>query len=159
MSPARGGRGGGVRTSTVLDTTGADELLQGRLRALADTRPALRGVADVIRDEYREQYEAGDGWAALSSRYAQRKRARGRGSRVLVDSGLLAASLTRKGVRFAKETVGRDVVEVRSTNPVGNLLRNGTSRMPARDPSKIDRRAVSRRARDVLLGHLAAGGV
>jgi hypothetical protein len=147
-----------IRTSTVLDVTGADALLQRRLRALEDTRPALRGVAAVIRVEYREQYRSGDGWPALTARYAARKAKRGGGSRVLVDGGALEASLTRTGVRYAKEKVGRDFVEVRSTDPVGNLLTNGTKSMVARDPSRISRRGVARRSREVLLTHLASGG-
>lgn len=151
MSPA-------IRTSTVLDTTGGDALLHRRLRALNDVRPALRGIADVIRSEYRQQFRSGDGWAALSAGYAARKARRGGSARKLVDRGLLEASLTRVGVRYAREVVGTDVVEVRSTDPVGNLLGRGTRSMPARDPSKIDRREVSRRARQTLLIHLAAGG-
>lgn len=152
MSPNR------IRTSTVVDTSAGTALLRRRIAALDDPRPALRAVADVIRSQYREQYATGDGWERLSARYAARKAARGGGSRINVDRGLLEASLTRTGVRYAKETVTREVVEVRSTDPVGNLLTRGTRRMPARDPSRIDLAAVSRRSREALLAYLATAG-
>jgi hypothetical protein len=142
----------------VLDTAGADKVLRARLARLDDTRPALRSVADVIRSEFRDQYASGQGWPALSAGYARRKARQGRGTRTNVYTGTLEASLTRTGVRYAAETVTREVVEVRSKDPVGNLLTRGTSRMPARDPARIDVRQVARRSREVLLIHLAAGG-
>ena len=114
-----------------LDETVA--LLDGMVSRTSDLRPAWRGIAQDMRQRERELFEAGGRglWAPLKASTVRRKGGQGR---LLVDTGGLLASLTRRGDQYAVEDITETSLVFGTRNPVSNLLRRGVRGAVSRDP-------------------------
>lgn len=108
-------------------------LLDGMARRASDLRPAWRGVAQDMRQRERDLFDGGGHglWPPLASSTVRRKHGQGR---ILVETGGLLASLTRRGDRYAVEQATETSLVFGTSNPVTNLLRRGVRGAPSRDP-------------------------
>lgn len=128
-----------------LDTVVAD--LRGLGDRAQNLRPALRRIADDMRDLARDSFD-NPRWAPLTDEYAARKARDGKGTRPGVYSRTLIESLTRRGARFHGETIRPDSVTVVTRAPHAHLFDQGRGGQRARP--LLTRRLVDRRS-DVWL--------
>lgn len=102
--------------------------LDGMTARTQDVSPAWDRVADDFRQIEREMFARGGrrganaAWKTSTSEWVRRKRDEGRSLRVLVFSGILEKSLTRKGSRYSRERITRDSLTIGTGDPVVNLL-------------------------------------
>jgi len=129
------------------NSVAVEKSLAGFQAALADEASALGEVADDFREMVAEQFATegrseGTPWASRARRggprgrpgQAQRHPARGQaqGLPLLVRSGALRASLTRKGAAGSIEDIDGQTLSIGSRLPYAIFHQFGTRRMPAR---------------------------
>lgn len=130
---------GGKRTFIRLD-----DLIDGA----TDFSPAFEEIADDFLDVNRQRFaKKGPGWPALNRRYLAAKRRKGGGNKVLVASGRLQASLTRRFHRSGVRRIGTDEMFVGTKVP---YARWHTKKRP---PVKLTPK-VKKRWREILQRHL-----
>lgn len=118
-------------------------------RALA-SRPVMVAAADAILDLNRARFDSQRGWARLDPDTVAAKSG---GGRPLVASGLLRASLTRRGAAGQRIVVTADRVSVGTTVPYARYHQAGTRHMPRRNLTGVDRRDLPALA-ELLARHL-----
>ena len=131
-------------------------------RRAADARPAWERVAEIIREgidkNFRSQGRRGGGsWRRLSRPWAQRKRQAKADPRILFGSGLLHASLTRKGHEDHVYKPTRTSLALGTAVPYGRVHRTGSKRqgIPKRDYTRMTSRERDR-MRAAVRDHLMA---
>jgi hypothetical protein len=131
--------------------------LRGREDRTQHLRPAFEAVATDFLNLERRRFAGAARWAPLSPEYARRKAAGGRPILPLA-GGALERSLTRKRAKYSVRRINRLSMFVGTRDPVANLHRKGTRRMPARPP--VDITAADRtRWKRIFVGHLAGAGM
>jgi hypothetical protein len=128
-------------------------MLQGREDRAQQLRPAFEAVAVDFRNLEKRRFGGQAGWAPLSPEYAKRKAAGGRPPQPLA-GGALERSLTVQGAKYSVRRINRASMFVGTRNPVANLHREGTKRMPARPPVDV-RPADTARWSRIFADHLA----
>lgn len=119
-----------------------DEHINGvRLRAI-DAAPVFEAIADDFGELERQRFRSGASWRPDTPAWTARKAREGASLRTLVYTGTLERSLTQRGARFSRRRVTRSGVTMGTRDPVGNLLRRGTKRSPARPPVLVDETRV-----------------
>lgn len=124
---------------------------------LLDFTPAWNATLAEIEKAVESSFERG-AFAPLSPRYAARKAHRFPGRPILVATGALKGSLTNDHAPGALRRIRRFGFEYGSAISVGsyNLLdlhRQGTPRMPVRDPIPSERE-LNRLTREQIMKHL-----
>lgn len=125
-----------------------EELERRADRALA-SRPVMAAAVDAILDLNRARFDSQRGWARLDPATVADKG----GGRPLVASGVLRASLTRRGAAGQRIEVTADRVSVATTVPYARYHQTGTRHMPRRNLTGVDRRDLPALA-ELLARHL-----
>lgn len=143
-------------------TTGVIAELQRFQDRAEDMSPALRQVADVMRDQFGTRFDReGPGWAALAPATIAAKRRAGLSERILEATGAGRDSLTGSGGDNV-EHVTADSLIFGSSVPYMKLHDTGTSRMPQRqivDFSATDRREYVRILQRFLVEGTSVGSL
>lgn len=120
-----------MRLHITLDD-GATAELRGLRDRAGDLRPPLEAVAAEFRRHTAEVIASGgptgERWKPLARGYVAGKQ-RGRPMEL---TGRLAKSLTQKGARYAVTKIGRNTLQVGTSNPVAHLHHLGTVRRTVR---------------------------
>lgn len=117
------------------DTQVEHDLLGLGARAI-EPRPVLELIAEQLRGIERELFDTeGKGtWAPLAASTIARKG----NDRILVDQGALMKSLTEQSGGDHFEVIQRTELFFGTSDPKAGFHKTGTSKMPARDPLKVD---------------------
>lgn len=100
--------------------------------ATTDLSPAFEAMADDFASIESRRFDAeGPGWAPLAPSTLKRKK----GGQILVETGKLKASVTRRP--FGVERIGSQDAEFGSNDPIGFYHQHGTPKMPARPVVKL----------------------
>lgn len=155
--------GGGVIRLTI-DTLGSEIVARELLRMAGrtdDLRPVMNGVADLLRDSTREQFDSqgasgSGGWKPLAASTVERKARAGLDPRILHATLALRESLT--GTGGANIAISRrDGLDFGTT--VEYAKYHSTSRPPVQLPER-DRRSIVRLVQRYLIdGEMARGGI
>ncbi len=132
---------------------------------LAVPAAALEGVAVLLRRVIEEQFDTqggrSGGWAALADSTVTEKARLGQDPRILIATGRLKESLTRKFDPDHVETLSRDSLVLGTTVTYGIYHQTGTSRMPRRPPlalSDMDRVEIVKVMQAALVANIKAAG-